>query len=336
MRIAQYGDWKIAVDIEKTKQYYSNYKKNDNQANRNFAEYCKTLSAEERQFFDTFAITPECCDIQHIGVSKKGDFPCGGYYLVCGTYLEYPPEELTSIEELAEKDFIDDRPDPRVTIGLFQFDFQCDKYVFKDIPENMPDGFICIQFWCEHMRWLLHEKPEEMMYEPPRFWEINKIIKERIESRKQQLLDAEESKHEFMTFFKNFNIQYYPMSKKETEEYKKQWVWAFSAAGVNLREIKKVCLDNRKFKSYLWHIFSFEFLKCQTGPNAKTAFDNENKSACVLISNCDDIAYKLRNSESISSELLEQFIDVTVTADDFSWTYSKTHEDMCGPYFYKK
>ena len=38
MNILQYGDWKIAVNIEKTKQYYANYKKNDNQANL-FAEH---------------------------------------------------------------------------------------------------------------------------------------------------------------------------------------------------------------------------------------------------------------------------------------------------------
>lgn len=337
MKAVQYGDWKIAVDIEKTRQYYSNYEKIDNQANRNFAEYCKTLSAEEREFFDAFAITPECCEIEHIGVSKKGACPCGGYYLVCGTYLEYPPENLTTIEELCENDFIDNRPDSRITIGLFQFDFQCDKYeIAKDIPENMPDGFICIRFWCEEMKWLLSEKPEEMMYEPPHFWEINKIIKERIEFKKQQLSDIEETKQEFITVLKNLNIQYYPLSKKETAEYKKKWVEAFSPVDKNLKEIKKICLDNRKFTSFLWHIFSYEFLKCETEENAKLLFDKEEKSTGVLISNFDNIAFKLKNAENLSAELLEQFIDVTVTAGDFSWTYSKTHESMCGPYYYRK
>ena len=336
MKIAQYGDWKIAVNIEKTRQYYSHYKKIDNQANRNFAEYCKTLSAEEREFFDAFAITPECCEIEHIGVSKKGACPCGGYYLVCGTYLEYPPKNLTTIEELAENDFIDDRPDPRIAIGLFQFDFQCDKYEIKDIPENIPDGFICIRFWCEEMKWLLPEKPEEIMYEPPRFWEIIRIIKEKTDYKKQQFFDTEETKQEFITIFKNLNIQYYPLSKKETTAYKKQWVEAFSPLDKNLKEIKKLCLDTRKSTSFLWHIFSFEFLKCETEENAKILFNKENKSTCVIISNCDNIAYKLQNAENLSAELLEQFIDVTVTAGDFSWTYSKTHESMCGPYFYRK
>lgn len=128
------------------------------------------MTAEEKTFFDAFGIDPVCCEIEHIGADKKGNFPCGGYYFICGKYLEYPHEELTTIEELAESDFIDERPDPRIDIGMFQFDFQCEHYEIKDIPEDVPEGFICIRFWCEKMKWLLHEKPKEMMYEPPRFW----------------------------------------------------------------------------------------------------------------------------------------------------------------------
>ncbi|MGN1443881.1 MAG: DUF4275 family protein, partial [Acutalibacteraceae bacterium] len=178
-------------------------------------------------------------------------------------------------------------------------------------------------------------KPEEMMYESPRFWEINKIIKEKIDCKKQQLLDTEATKQDFITIFNNLNIQYNPLSKKETTKYKRQWLEAFSPADKNLEEIKKLCLNSRQFNSFLWHIFSFDFLKCETQENAKELFDKENKNICVIISNCDNIAYKLQYAENLSAELLDQFIDVTVTADDFSWTYSKTHESMYGPYFYK-
>lgn len=44
----------------------------------------------------------------------------------------------------------------------------------------------------------------------------------------------------------------------------------------------------------------------------------------------------MENAENLTAELLEQFVDVTITASDFTWTYAKTHESMCGPYFYKK
>ena len=107
-------------------------------------------------------------------------------------------------------------------------------------------------------------------------------------------------------------------------------------ADTNIKEIKKLCLDSRKYTPFLWYIFSFEFLNCETEEDAKTMFNQVNKGTCVIVSNVDDIAYCLENAENITAELLEQFVDVTITASDFSWTYAKTHEDMCGPYFYKK
>ena len=75
MNTLQYGGWKIAVDIDRTKEFYNTYEKNDNQANRNFVEYCKDLTAEEKAFFDAFGIDPVCCEIEHIGADKKGNFP---------------------------------------------------------------------------------------------------------------------------------------------------------------------------------------------------------------------------------------------------------------------
>ena len=151
MNTVKYGKWEIAVDIDKTREYYKSYVLNESQANRSFAEYCKVMSVEERAFFDSREITPECCEIEHVGVNKKNEFPCGGYYLICGRYMSYPKEELLTVDDLIEKDFEDDREDPRVDIGLFQFDFQCEDYEFKEIPEDMPDGFICVRFWCENM-----------------------------------------------------------------------------------------------------------------------------------------------------------------------------------------
>ncbi|MBP3451696.1 MAG: DUF4275 family protein [Agathobacter sp.] len=336
MNTLQYGDWKIEVDIERTKEYYNAYEKNNNQANRNFAEYCKNLTIEERAFFDAFGIDPTCCQIEYIGTDKKGNSPCGGYYYVCGKYLEYPSEELITIEELAENDFIDERPDPRIDIGMFQFDFQCGDYIINDIPEDIPQGFICIRFWCEKMKWLLQEKPEEMMYEPPRFWEIHKIIKERVDNKKQQVLYLEEAKSEFVRFFENLNIKAQLLDKKEIKNYKKEWVNTFAPADANMKEIKKLCLDSRKYTAFLWHIFSFELLSGETEEKAKILFNQENKKSCVIVSNVEDIAYHLENAENITAELLEQFVDVTITASDFSWTYTKTHEVMCGPYFYKR
>lgn len=336
MNVVQYGDWKIAVDVDKTKQFYDRYEKTDNQANRNFAEYCKNLSADEKAFFDAFGIDPVCCEIRHCGTDKKGNSPCGGHYFICGKYLEHPPENLITVEELAAKNFIDDRPDPRIYLGLFRFDFQCEDYEINGIPEDMPEGFICINFWCEDMKWLLSEKPEVIMYEPPRFWEIHKKIKQYIDIRKMQIAHLEETKAEIESFFEKENIKAEPLSKKGIIAHKKEWIRRFSPANAEIKKVEKLCLKSREYSTFLWHIFSFEILNCVTNEEAEKLFDKENKLACILVNNEDNIAYRLESAQSLTAESLKQFLDVTITATDFTWTYSKTHEEYCGPYFYKK
>lgn len=336
MKPVKYGEWEIAVDIEKTREYYKNYVLNENQANRNFSEYCKAMPDEEKSFFESFGIAPECCEIEHIGVSKKKEFPCGGYYLICGRYLKYPEEELITVEELIENNFDDDRNDPRINIGLFEFDFQCEEHIIKNIPEDIPEGFICVRFWCENMRWLLNEKPEAymIMYESPRFWEISRIIKEKREAKRQQALDLEERKQEFKDIFAKLGIEYSELSRKETDEYKQNWVSAFSPEGADEKAIERVCLSRRKFTPYLWHLFSFEFLSSEENP--KEAYNNTNKAECVIISNVDEIGFTVTNADGLVADILDEFIDVTVSSTDFSWTYCKTHECMCGPYYFKK
>ena len=336
MNIVKYGNWEIAVDVEKTKEYYKNYVLNEGQANRNFVEYCKAMPPEERAFFDSFGITPECCEIEHIGVNKKKEFPCGGYYLICGRYLSYPEEELLSVDELIEKDFEDDREDPRVDIGLFQFDFQCEDYEFKEIPEDMPEGFICVRFWCENMRWHLDEKPESdmIMYEPPRFWEFWKIIKQMIADKKQRRAYSEERRSEFISTFERLGIEYTELGAKEIGKFKRDWLNAFSPDGADRSEIEKLCLSNRKYTTFLWHIFSYEFVSSEANP--KEHYNRANKVRCIIISNVDPIGFSVTNAEKLTADILDEFIDVTVSAPDFSWTYCKTHECACGPYYYEK
>ena len=336
MNVVKYGKWEISVDLEKTKEYYQNYVINKNQANRNFAKCCELLTEEEKVFFESFAIVPQCCEIEHIGVSKKKEFPCGGYYLICGRYLKYPKEELISVEELAENDFEDDREDPRINVGRFEFDFQCEEYVIKNIPENMPKDFICVRFWCENMRWLLDEKPnaDMIMYEPPRFWEIGKILKEKRKAKQQQVLYLEEQKQEFTNIFEKLGIEYSKLSANEIDAYKRKWVDAFSPNDADKKEIKKLCLSKKKYTPFLWHIFSFEILDSEE--NAEEFYNNTNKTNCVLISNVDEFGFVLSNADKLTADLLNDFIDVTISDKALSWTYCKTHESMCGPYFYKK
>ncbi len=332
MENVQYGEFTISVDIEKTAEYYRNYHVPETQANRNFAKYCETLSTEERAFFNSFAIDPVCCEIDHIGVSKKGDFPCGGFYLVCGKYLKFPPQHLITIDEFAANDFVDDCPDPRINIGLFEFDFECAGYEINDIPENVPEGFICIKFWCENMKWLLDEEPEERMYEPPRFWEVHRILKEKREHLKQEKADLEDADREYCSAFDRLHIPFRALGKQEIKKYKKEWIRFYTPPEISPRQIRKLCLPSQ----FLWHLFSFELLPSKEKDEAEKAYSLIERGSCVLFDNINCLAYRLEKGDAVTSDVLKSFLDVTVTAEDFSWTYSKTHEEMCGPFFYKR
>ena len=336
MKTVQYGDWKIAVDIDKTKEYYRQYRINDTQANRNFAEYCKGLSQEEQSFFDDLGIDPVCCEIDHIGVDRKGNFPCGGYYFVCGSYLNTPVEKVVPLEDFLEMDPADMlEEDDRVDIGIFQFDFQCEDNLFKEIPKDMPEGFLCINFWCEDMKWLLVEDPEERIYEPPRFWEIRKIIKRKLYEKQYERQLTEESTSEFLQFFQELNIVAEPLNTKELKEYRKAWLTHFVPEGSNIWNLRQRCFP-RGCVFYPWHLFSFEVLPYEPEDIANTRFDELTKPDCILMSNIDDIAFRLKHAGHLTARHIAQFEDVTITASDFSWTYSKTHEEDCGPYFYQK
>lgn len=336
MKTVGYGEFKISVDIEKTREYYRNYKVPDTQANRNLAKYCETMSGAEREFFDAFAIDPVCCEMEHIGVSKKGKSPCGGYYLVCGEYLEYPQENPVTVEQFTANGFEDVRPDPRINIGIFQFDFQYPGYEFSDIPEDMPEGSICIRFWCEEMKWLLDEEPEKRIYEPSLFRKVQRRLKERSEWREQGKIYLEEAKKDFCRAVEELNTPFDMLNEKEAGAYRKAWLNAFSPSAKDRRKIRKVCISSRRFTKYLWHIFSYEFLHCSEKDEAKAAYAQTERGGCVLHDNISRLACRFENGSVLTPDVLGSFEDVTVTADDFSWTYSKTHEEYCGPYFYKK
>ena len=44
---------------------------------------------------------------------------------------------------------------------------------------------------------------------------------------------------------------------------------------------------------------------------------------------------KNKNEKEMDSEYIDKFSEIYVVASDWSWTYMKTHEEECGPYFYR-
>lgn len=161
-------------------------------------------------------------------------------------------------------------------------------------------------------------------------------MKEHVIRKKHRTYESEETEAIFYTFFENLNINAQLLEGKELKKYRKQWVNIFTPPDADPNRVEELCLSSYRYSSFLWHLFSYEILHCEAGAKAKALFDLEWKGSCVMINNADGFAYRLENAENITAELLDQFVDITITAQDFSWTYAKTHEETCGPYFYKK
>jgi len=123
------------------------------------------------------------------------------------------------------------------------------------------------------------------------------------------------------------------MNEKEIEI---NWLKAF-AEDIDEDSLKKHVYE---YGNYLWHIFSWKLVPCLEGDEARKAFDKEEYNKAVMFrsgySNEGTIIEGLKLTDKIRVVELEKIDDVYITAEDFSWTYVHTHEESCGPYFYKK
>ena len=87
--------------------------------------------------------------------------------------------------------------------------------------------------------------------------------------------------------------------------------------------------------NYLWHIFTWGNVACLKGEEAKRAFDS--LSYVQAIQFYDGRNSRIKNVSlvgKVSAKELDENAgrDVYLVAEDFSWTYVRTHEELCGPY----
>ena len=71
------------------------------------------------------------------------------------------------------------------------------------------------------------------------------------------------------------------------------------------------------------------------GDNARKAYNEINKKGAQYIEWFEDEKTHDITGELNSASVLDRMVEVYVIAPDFSWTYIKTHEGTCGPYFMK-
>lgn len=92
------------------------------------------------------------------------------------------------------------------------------------------------------------------------------------------------------------------------------------------------------YSSFKWHIFSYEKVAAKKGSDAKRAFDRCKKGAAYLFIQCTDEAWYIENAQLLTAadlavEYSFERADVYIFDANGKWTYVRTHESDCGPYF---
>lgn len=118
-------------------------------------------------------------------------------------------------------------------------------------------------------------------------------------------------------------------------EFYKKWIEAF-ASDIPQKIIQKYVKSTGNF---IWHVFSWRLLNDDQyliKNEAKQAYNKINKKDAIFINWFEDKDTKDITYDMYEANALDDYIEIYVVGRDFKWTYIKTHEDMCGPYFMKK
>jgi hypothetical protein len=332
MEILKYGNFEIVPDFQMTKDYYSNLKPAETQVARNFAEYCKNMPEEEKSFFENFGIDASKITIAGTYDKKENLLFCFGYAYFCGEYLKTDFPELVTVEQIGENpEALFDYKDTSFKVGNFEFIFEREEF---SAEHGAPEGFMAVNFTLADIPWLLDEKPEKaiLAYEPIKKWEVHKLLWNSIKAKKASIDYKRKSIKFIEETLTESGIEFRKMGKREYERYRTEWVKRMTPGFADEKNVREHCLGEG---CYLWHLFSFSHAHAIEGKEAFAEFDATKKCKSILLCNWDEKGYVLSHTYKLKAETLEKFTDVIVTSANFAWTYCKTHEYDCGPYFYR-
>ncbi len=325
-----FGEWVLDVDMEATKAYYENLQVPavETQAYRNFKAYCVQMTPEEKEFFTSLGIVPECCEVFSMRMDKACNYYYGGTYSIVGKYIHKPQVVLQAVEES------DEVPDNSLNIGKFNFDFLDPDIPIWPIPSDSP--FIFIMFNIEHVPWMLDEKCEEVYIEPPQWWQLIKKYKFHKQTKEFEKNSAiaykQELQDQFLQVFEAKSIQYRKLSDKEISDFVSRWFESFIPEDKRAKA-RQICFPNRKWGNYLWHAFSYELVPCEEADSAREKYDHLERNKCYLYIDNEGVGFEIENGSAFSALDADGFPDLLITGQDFNWTYVHTHEEYCGPYF---
>ncbi len=89
------------------------------------------------------------------------------------------------------------------------------------------------------------------------------------------------------------------------------------------------------YGNHLWHLFSWKLVPCLEGDEARTEFNKLEYLKAIKF--YDGHSKHIEDISTVSKVSVDELDhdpgnDVYIVAQDFSWTYVRTHEDCCGPY----
>lgn len=140
----------------------------------------------------------------------------------------------------------------------------------------------------------------------------------------------------FTEMLRNNKTQHEFFDKHMADAYKKRWYESFVPPSLYQYADEHYYFNKDGISGFLWHVFSYGDMDCLKGQYAISAFNSQQKDECIIFFSDEEYACKIKNAANLSAEILNEFSEVFITNDKFTWTYIHTHESNCGPYFYKK
>ena len=94
---------------------------------------------------------------------------------------------------------------------------------------------------------------------------------------------------------------------------------------------------------FRWHLFSFELLPALQGEQARAAFDAAEKGPLYLFHDYANETFLVRDADRLNAEDIDalrensplDYADLYLFDPEGKWTYVRTHEESCGPYFFQ-
>ncbi|MBM6619603.1 DUF4275 family protein [Bacillus suaedaesalsae] len=108
-----------------------------------------------------------------------------------------------------------------------------------------------------------------------------------------------------------------------------KWDKSF-ANSISEKEREEIHYDDFK-----WHIFSYEKQSCLLEEEARKAFTAMTKDEVYVMYEGAPFIFLYSNSSKLVAEDFDTQDDIYIFDKNFTWTYVRTHESLCGPYFYR-